>query len=119
LFNLYLLLIAIGSVVAGIFSGLGVVFLLELMNRAIRRPVEITSKLGITPVATLPFMRTRGETLRRRGIIYLALGLVLIGIPALLYAIHTYYMPMDVLLQRIMDKTGLSVLLEQIRQDGA
>ncbi len=113
------LLIAIGSVVAGIFAGLGVVFLLELMNRAVRRPVEITAKLGITPIATLPFTRTRGETLRRRAIIYLALGLVLIGIPALLYAIHTYYMPMDVLLQRIMDKTGLSVLLEQIRQDGA
>ncbi len=113
------LLIMIGSVVAGILAGLAAVVLLEAMNRAVRRPADITAKLGITPIGTLPFVRTRGETLRRRMVIYLALAVVLIGIPLGLYMVHTRYMPMDVLVQKLLDKTGLSLLLEKIRFNGA
>ena len=113
------LLIAIGSVVAGVLLGLLTVVLLEVTNRAVRRPADIIGNLGITPIATLPFVRTHAEAIRRRIVIYAALALALIGIPAGLYVVHTYYMPMDVLLQAIMDKTGLSILMERMRQGGA
>lgn len=113
------LLIAIGSVVGGILLGLLTVILIETMNRAVRRPADITAKLGITPIATLPFVRTRSEAIRRQAVIYTSLALALIGIPAGLYAVHTYYVPMDVLLQTVMDKTGLSILIERMRQGGA
>lgn len=102
-------LIAAGSVAAGIFLGLGLIILLEMLNRSIRRPVEITNKLGITPIATLPFVRTRGEVFRRSLIVYLAMAMALIGVPAMLYAIHTYYMPMDILIERVLSKVGLNI----------
>ena len=111
-------LIAGGGVGGGLILGLGLVALLEVLNRAIRRPVELTTKLGITPFSTLPYMRTRREVVRRRVIITVALLVVLVGIPAVLWAIDTYYMPMDMLLAAVMRKLGLTAFLDQVRQGG-
>lgn len=109
-------LIAGGGVGGGLALGLGLVALLEALNRAIRRPVDLTARLGITPFATMPYMRTRGEILRRRLIIALALLVVLVGIPAGIWAIDTYYMPMDMLMDAVVRKLGLNALIGQIRQ---
>lgn len=92
-------LIAGAGVFGGFGLGFGLVVLLELLNRSIRRPFELTSKLGIEPLATIPYIRTPGEDRRRRSVILAAFALVLIGIPAVLLALHTYYMPLDALLQ--------------------
>ena len=112
------MLIAGGGVGGGLILGLGLVALLEVLNRAIRRPVELTNKLGITPFSTLPYMRTRREVVRRRVIITVALLVVLVGIPAALWAIDTYYMPIDMLWAGIMRKLGLTAFLDQVRQGG-
>ncbi len=60
-------LIAAGGVGGGMMLGLGMVLLLELRNAGIRRPVDLTTRLGIAPFATLPYYRTEGEILRRRS----------------------------------------------------
>jgi polysaccharide chain length determinant protein (PEP-CTERM system associated) len=109
-------LIAAGSLLVGIALGLGQVLLLELLNRSIRRPAEIVSALGITPIATLPLVRTSGERVIRRGVIVMAFGIAIFGISGGLYALDTYYMPMDLLLERVIDKVGLGPLLNQIQQ---
>lgn len=103
--------IAAAGVGGGIGLGLGLVLLLELLNSAIRRPVDLTAKLGITPFATIPYMRTTQEVRRRRSIIMGALLTVLIGIPAVLWAIHSYYMPLDLLMDRVLNKVGLAMLV--------
>ncbi len=50
--------------------GLGIVVLLELLNKTIRRPVELTQTLQIQPLATIPYIVGPGELrtgrLRRR-----------------------------------------------------
>jgi polysaccharide biosynthesis transport protein len=94
-------LIAGAGVFGGFGLGFGLVVLLELLNRTIRRPLELTSKLGIEPLATIPYIRTEGEDRRRRGIMLAAFAFVLVGIPAVLIAVHAYYMPLDVLLMQI------------------
>jgi hypothetical protein len=109
-------LIAAASVLGGIAAGFGLVLLLELMNHTIRRPSEIVAKLGITPIATLPYIRTRGEQLIRRSILTGGFLIVAFGISGGLYALHVYYMPMDMLVERAIEKTGLAPLLGQIRQ---
>lgn len=109
-------LIAGGAIFAGIMLGLGLVILLEMMNRSIRRPAELTEKLGIAPFATIPYIRTQREIWRRRLIIGTALLIGILGIPALLYGLHLYYLPMDLLIERALNSTGLSSLLDQIRQ---
>lgn len=88
-------LIAGAGIFGGIGLGLGVVLLLELLNRSIRRPVELTTTLGIQPLATIPYIRSSGEVRWKRGIIIAVLAVVLVGIPAALLALHTYYMPLD------------------------
>lgn len=101
-------LIAAASVGAGMGLGLAVVLLLELLNRSIQRPSDLSSRLGIQPFGAVPYIRTARETTVRRTVISLGLLLGLIGIPATLYAIHVFYLPLDLLIARLMDKSGMA-----------
>lgn len=101
------ILIAGGGSIFGIMAGLGLVVLLEFLNKSIRRPEDLVSKLGITPLATVPYTRTRGEMIRQRGLKTLWIMMILIGIPAAVYAVHTYYQPLDLIADQIMDKIGV------------
>ena len=111
------LLIAAGSVAAGLGLGAGLVLLLELLNRSIQRPADLASRLGIAPFGTIPYIRTRRESGARRAVIAVALLTVMLGIPATLYAVHVFYLPMDLLIERAMEKVGLAGLAGQIHQN--
>ena len=101
-------LIAAGGVGGGVALGIGVVILLELLNSAIRRPQDLTARLGIAPFATLPLMRTRRQVRRRRAIILLAFAVVIMAIPAGLWALDTYYRPLDLLLDQFLNRLGFA-----------
>ena len=97
---------ALGAL-GGIGAGLGLVVLLELLNGSIRRPVDIQSRLGITPFAVIPYIRTRRQILWRRSIIVGVLLFVAVAVPLGLYLLHVYYLPMDLLIEKVFDKLGL------------
>jgi uncharacterized protein involved in exopolysaccharide biosynthesis len=99
-------IIAAAGVGGGLVLGLLVVFLLEFLNKGIRRPVNITNALGITPFATLPYYRTGKEKLRRRSIIIGVLFVAMIGVPLLLWGVHTYLVPLDQLLNSMGQRFG-------------
>lgn len=99
--------LAAAGVGGGMFMGLALVILLELMNTAIRRPVDLTSKLGITPFGTVPLIRTRWEVVRRQTIIFAAFAIAIVMIPVALWLIHANVMPLDVILEKIKNKVGL------------
>ena len=61
------LLIAAAGVVGGVGAGLGFVVLMEMLNRSIRRPVDLSAGLGIQPFATVPYIRTQGEPRWKRS----------------------------------------------------
>jgi uncharacterized protein involved in exopolysaccharide biosynthesis len=107
-------LIAAGGVGGGLVLGLAMVALLELLNKGIRRPVDLTNRLGITPFATLPYYRTRAERIRRRMIILGILGFFLIAIPLGLWAVNTYVVPLDRLLDLITQRVGFAGLLSDV-----
>ena len=107
--------IALASVGAGLGLGIGFIVLLELLNNAIRRPAEISTRLGIKPFAVIPLIRTKRQRGRRRLIIGGALLFVAVGIPLTLYLLHLYFLPMDLLVDRALEKSGLSGFLEQLR----
>ena len=100
-------LIAGAGGVLGLVGGIGLIVLIELLKGAIRRPADITAKLGITPFATLPYMRTAAQIRRRRSIIGFGFALVVLAIPAGLWLVHTQIMPLDLLLNRVMQSSGL------------
>lgn len=106
--------IAAAGIGGGLALGFGFVVLLELMNRSIRRPVDLTAKLGIMPFGTLPLIRTRGEILRRRLILGAAFALVLIVLPAGLWFVQTRIMPLDQLLDLTLARLGLAGVFDRI-----
>jgi uncharacterized protein involved in exopolysaccharide biosynthesis len=101
------LLIAGGGSVFGILAGLGLVVLLEVLNRSIRRPEDLVRALGVSPIATIPYVQTRGEVFARRGRKLIFTLLILVGVPAIVYAIHTFYQPLDLIAEQIMNKIGM------------
>lgn len=100
-------MIAMG-VLAGGGLAVGFFVLLELLNRAIRRPFEIQSKFGIIPLAVIPYMESRREQMIRHTALISAFLAVLIGVPAALWYIDTQYMPLDVLANKVFDRLGLT-----------
>ncbi len=103
-------LIAFAGVAGGIALGLGFVLLLEILNTAVRRPQDLTTKLGIAPFATLPLMRTPAQVRRRRAMIVAAFVLVILAIPAGLWALDTFYRPLDLLIDQLLNRLGLASL---------
>lgn len=104
-------LIAAGGIAGGLALGLALVMLLEVLNRGIRRPDELTTRLGITAFTTLPYMETTGEVrlrrLRKTAVLVAVLGVML----GLLWAVNGYYMPLDLLLDRVVKQISLAAVL--------
>ncbi|MFZ5965226.1 GumC family protein [Thalassococcus sp. BH17M4-6] len=101
------LLIAAGAIIAGIGLAVGYFALLEVLNRVIRRPAELSERFSIEPIATIPYMESRGErVLRRTGMITTTLA-VLIAVPVGLWYVDTHYLPLELIVQKGLDKLGL------------
>ena len=92
---------------AGAFLGIAVIVLMELLNRAVRRPTDLVKSFGITPIATIPYMRTPRETLMRRMAFAAMLAVAVLGIPAMIYAVHVYYQPLDIIIGKVAAKFGI------------
>lgn len=103
-------MIAATGVGAGMFTGLALIVLLEFLNRAIRRPVELTNRLGITPFAVLPYVRTRREVVMRRLLIAGTVGALVIVMPLALFAIHSFVFPLDNIIESLFNRVGFSVI---------
>jgi polysaccharide chain length determinant protein (PEP-CTERM system associated) len=102
-------MIAAGGAGAGAVLGFGMVFLLEMLNRSIRRPIELTSRLGITPIAVLPYIRTERETSRRRAVVLGIFGLLVIVVPLALFVVHSQVTPLDLILEKLLNRIGFSL----------
>lgn len=100
-------LIAAGGTFVGILAGMALVFLLEILNRSIRRPEDLVSRLGVTPLATIPYITVVGENSRRRSLRMISVFLIVIGVPVAVYAVHVLYQPLDLVAERLMDKIGV------------
>ena len=72
-----------------------------------RRPTDLIRSFGITPIATIPYMRTPSEALLRRSGFVAMLLVAVIGIPAIIYAVHVYYLPLDIIVDRAAAKLGV------------
>lgn len=101
-------LVAIVGVVVGAVFGAALVLLIELLHSGIRRPSELTTTLGITPLIILPYVRTQEQTARRRMILLVSLALTGATVLAILVFIHTQYMPLDLFLERLAQRLHLA-----------
>lgn len=102
-------LIAVSGAIAGLFAGMAVVFLLELTNRSVRRASDITQAFGITPLVTIPYMRTPADIMRRRSLMAGLLVAAIVLIPGALYLTHVLITPLDLVLHRALGRLGMNV----------
>ena len=91
---------------------------MEMLNRSIRRPLDLSEKLGLEPFATVPYIRTAGEVRRKRSLVVLALVLIAVAIPAALFAVHTLYLPLDLVFSELLAKVGLGGRRALLRRFG-
>jgi uncharacterized protein involved in exopolysaccharide biosynthesis len=91
-----------GSALAGLFFVLA-----ELLNRVIRRPVDLTRSLGVQPLATIPYIEEESVRRRRRAFKTIFVVGILIAIPVGLWALHTFYLPLETLIEKVLDRVGL------------
>lgn len=105
--------IALAGMGAGIFGGLALVALIEFLSSSIRRPVDLSNKLGISPFGVIPYIQTREQQLRRRTLIWASLAVIGIGVPIALFLINQYYLPLDYILDMLMQKSGLTDFLKK------
>ena len=100
-------LLAGGGTAFGIMAGLAFIILLEILNTTARRPEDIINKLEVTPLTTIPYIQTRAQLIRHRVLKLLLVLAILVIIPVTVFAIHTYYLPLDLLADRAMNKMGI------------
>lgn len=98
---------AVAGTGLGMLAGIALIVLLEFFSNTARRPEDIIKRFGVTPISTIPYIQTKGQRIRRRARQILVLLLILGGIPAALYAIHIYYLPLDLIAEKVMDKLGI------------
>ena len=91
-----------GTVLAAAFF-----VLLEMLNFTIRRPAEIEARFGIRPIAAIPYIESRNERMTRRSLLLLTLGIVVVGVPAGLWYVHTNVMPLELITAKIMSRLGM------------
>lgn len=69
--------IVAASILAGIAGGLGLIVMLELLNKTVRRPTELAELLETQPLATIPYILSPEE--KRSKFRRLRLGMALTG----------------------------------------
>jgi len=84
----------------------GYFVLLELLNRTIRRPEELKKRFDIIPLVTIPYMETRAEKFKRRGFLVSMFVMVLVTVPAGLWYVHSYYIPLELLAIKVANRLG-------------
>ncbi|WP_374301338.1 GumC family protein [Paracoccus sp. (in: a-proteobacteria)] len=99
--------IALAGIALGLALAGGFFALMEILNSTIRRPAELQSRFQITPLAVIPHIEGRTERRRRQAIRLAAILAVITVIPLGLWALHTQYMPLDILAQKIVSRLGL------------
>jgi uncharacterized protein involved in exopolysaccharide biosynthesis len=107
-------LIMTAGAMGGVGLGLAIIFILEMMNQAIRRPSEL-ARIDIVPIAVVPFIYTARESRARRrlriGIVLGALALISLGA----YLVHYFYLPLDLLFENLLKKAKIDTVIEMIR----
>lgn len=100
----------IAAMGAALGIGLAVAYfvMLELLNTKVRHPAELQSRFQIVPIGVIPYLDSRAERWRRRSMQVAALVAVLVGVPAALYFVHTEFMPLEIIANRIFVQLGLA-----------
>lgn len=81
--------------------------LLELLNRSIRRPQELHNRFNIVPIAVIPYMESKTQRFVRRMVRIVATLVILITVPLALWYVDSNFMPLELVVQKGLNRLGL------------
>ncbi len=108
-------LIAAAGFAGGVGIAVGLFLLLEILNDTIRRPVDLVARTGTPAFGIVPYVQTAREIAIRRSMIAASVLVPVVGLCLGLYIIHVYYMPIDLLLEKVAEKLGVDTLLDRFK----
>lgn len=93
--------IMIAGVASGLAAGVGFVILAQLLNRSIYSAADIERALQLRPIAVVPYIVTKRERRRASTRLIMVLIAAVVAVVVALYAINTYYQPLDLIVERV------------------
>lgn len=100
---------------ASFAAALGLAFLIEMLNPAIRSSVAFQRQLEMAPLAAIPYVRTRRERVRRGVALALAAVFVATAVPAGLWAIDRHIRPIQSIIDRAAQRSGIDGMLQTLQ----
>jgi len=97
----------VAGTMGGLMLALGLVLGLEFLSPLVKRPSTIEKSIGITPIAALPYIRSNRQVWFDRMVRLSILAVIFLGVPAAFWALHTYYLPLDLLADKVLDRLGV------------
>jgi uncharacterized protein involved in exopolysaccharide biosynthesis len=96
--------IMLAGIASGFAAGAGLIILRQLLDNAVYSAADIERALHLRPIAVVPYVKTSRENSRSRRRVIIAIVLAILAVLVGLYLVHTYYQPLDILLQRQWDR---------------
>ena len=99
--------ILLGGAFASIGAGVGLVILLELLDKSIRSTTDLERLLQIRPLIAIPYVVTPAERKRKKRAVRKWVFLVVSSIGIAVYLVNQFYLPLDVLITHLWQRTGM------------
>lgn len=107
--------IVAAGIAGGFGAGIALAALLELLSPVVRRPEDFDA-LDIEPLIVIPYIDAAGERARRWAVRIAAVLVVFGGSAGGLWATHTYYLPLETLAQKAVEKAKLDEPIDLVRR---
>ena len=91
----------------GVGLGVGLMMLLEMLDRSIRDAGDLERRLRIRPLSAIPYVAVAGETRQRRRLLVAAAASSMAVVVLALVMIQLFYMPLDLVVIKVMGRLGI------------
>jgi len=98
------LLIILAGFLGAIVAAIGLAVLMEALDKRVRGVDVLASIMRIQPMATIPYITNKAELKRKKYIVIYTLFSILIIIMLILFLVHFFLMPLDVLTTKILSR---------------
>ena len=93
--------IVLGGLFFSFAVGVGIVVLLEMLDKSIRTSADLEKQLQQRPLAIVPYVMTRMERRRRKLKVTGFFALSATSVVAALILVHVFYSPLQLLIQKV------------------
>ncbi|MEO0621392.1 MAG: Wzz/FepE/Etk N-terminal domain-containing protein [Pseudomonadota bacterium] len=108
--------IAIGGFAGSLGFALSLALMLGFLNSSIRTVGDMERKLEMRPIITVPYISTGAEKRRARRELWLLGLLFLVIVPVGLYAVDTYYLPLELLIDQFVERANLRGVIARVAE---